>query len=140
VQAGKYIEARSQPTDKIYVWGWVPGIYVQAQRMSSAPKAFEGTMHTLPPNELARRVRELLDAFAKEPPKFIVDTQNRHFPWDRPPLQLWPDIDNGYGLWPIPGNNEQAWRRPSADPQRPGRRVDEGEIPAAGQARCHPEV
>ncbi len=98
VQVGKYIESRSQPTDKIYVWGWVPGIYVQAQRMSAAPKAFEGTMHTLPPKDLAERVRELLDAFAKEPPKFIVDTQNRHFPWDRPPLQLWPNLDNGYGL------------------------------------------
>jgi len=96
MQSGKYIRANSKPTDKIYVWGWIPGVYVQAQRMSAAPKAFEGTMHTLPPNELAGRVRELLDAFAKEPPKFIVDTQNRHFPWDRPPLQLWPNIENGY--------------------------------------------
>jgi len=110
VQVGKYIQGRSQPTDKIYVWGWVPGIYVRAQRMSSAPKAFEGTMHTLPPKDLAERVRELLDAFAKEPPKFIVDTQNRHFPWDRPPLQLWPNVTNGYGLLTNPpGNNGQAW-------------------------------
>jgi hypothetical protein len=109
VQVGKYIEGHSQPTDKIYVWGWVPGIYVRAQRMSSAPKAFEGTMHTLPPQELAERVRELLAAFAQEPPKFIVDTQNRHFPWDRPPLQLWPTIANGYELLANPpGNNEQA--------------------------------
>jgi len=98
VQVGKYIQGRSQPADKIYVWGWVPGIYVQAQRMSSAPKAFEGTMHTLPPKDLTARVQELLDAFAKAPPKFIVDTQNRHFPWDRPPLQLWPNLDNGYLL------------------------------------------
>lgn len=109
MQVGKYIESRSQPTDKIYVWGWVPGIYVRAQRMSAAPKAFEGTMHTLPPKDLAERVRELLDAFAKEPPKFVVDTQNRHFPWDRPPLQLWPNLDNGYGLLANPpSNNEQA--------------------------------
>jgi 4-amino-4-deoxy-L-arabinose transferase-like glycosyltransferase len=110
IQVSKCIEARSQPTDKIYVWGWVPGIYVRAQRMSSAPKAFEGTMHTLSPDELARRVQELLDAFAKQPPKFIVDTQNRHFPWDRPPLQLWPDVANAYGLLANPpSNNEQAW-------------------------------
>jgi 4-amino-4-deoxy-L-arabinose transferase-like glycosyltransferase len=110
IQVGKYIQNRSQPTDKIYVWGWVPGIYVQAQRLSPAPKAFEGTMHTLPPKDLAARVQELLDAFAKEPPKFIVDTQNRHFPWDRPPLQLWPTIANGSALLKnLPDNENQAW-------------------------------
>lgn len=109
VLAGRYIGERSEATDKIYVWGWVPGIYVQAQRMSSAPKAFEGTMHTLPPKDLAGRVGELLDAFAKEPPKFIVDTQNRHFPWDRPVLQLWPDIWNGGLLLPSqPQSDKQA--------------------------------
>ena len=107
-QIGRYVREHSQPTDKIYVWGWIPGIYVQAQRMSSAPKAFEGTMHTLPAKDLSDRVRELLDAFAKEPPKYIIDTQNRHFPWDRPPLQLWPSIVNGYLLLVNPPNsNEQ---------------------------------
>ncbi len=89
-QVGQYIRERTEPSDTIYVWGWVPGIYVEAQRLSSAPKAFEGTMHTLPPAELAERVGELLDAFAKDAPKFIVDTRKRHFPWDRPPLELWP--------------------------------------------------
>jgi hypothetical protein len=109
-QVGEYIRGHSQSQDKIYVWGWVPGIYVRAQRMSSAPKAFEGTMHTLPPKDLSDRVRELLDAFANQPPKFIVDTQNRHFPWDRPPLQLWPNITNGYALLANPpGSNEQVW-------------------------------
>lgn len=89
-QVGQYIRERTEPGDTIYVWGWVPGIYVEAQRLSSAPKAFEGTMHTLPPSELASRVRELIDAFEKDSPKFIVDTRKRHFPWDRPPLELWP--------------------------------------------------
>ena len=87
---GDYIRAHSEPTDRIYVWGWVPGIYVQAQRLSSAPKPFEGTMHTLPPATLAERVREILDGFEKHPPKFIVDTRKDHFPWDRPCLELWP--------------------------------------------------
>jgi hypothetical protein len=106
-QIGRYVREQSQPTDKIYVWGWIPGIYVQAQRMSSAPKAFEGTMHTLPATDLADRVAELLNAFAKEPPKYIIDTQNRHFPWDRPPLQLWPNIDNGYQLLVNPPNSTE---------------------------------
>ena len=39
----QYIRNDSTENDKIYVWGWVPGIYVQAQRLSSVPEAFEGT-------------------------------------------------------------------------------------------------
>lgn len=88
--AGDYIREHSEPTDRIYVWGWVPGIYVQAQRLSAAPKPFEGTMHTLAPQELAERVREILEGFERHRPKFIVDTRKNHFPWDRPPLELWP--------------------------------------------------
>jgi len=88
--AGEYIKNRSTPDDGIYVWGWFPGIYVSAQRLSPAPKAFEGTMHTLAPKVLSERVEELLNAFKKKPPKFLVDTHKQHFPWDRPPLELWP--------------------------------------------------
>ncbi|OHB62661.1 MAG: hypothetical protein A2Y77_00365 [Planctomycetes bacterium RBG_13_62_9] len=86
----EYIREHSQPTDTIYVWGWVPGIYVQAQRLSPTPKAFEGTMHTLPPQQLADRVQEILRAFEKNPPKFIVDSRKEHFPWGWPPFELWP--------------------------------------------------
>jgi hypothetical protein len=92
---GEYIHRRSEPKDKIYVWGWVPGIYMKAQRLSPTPKAFEGTMHTLSPEVLSERVDEILGAFEKEPPKFIVDTRKRHFPWDRPPLELWPVVWEG---------------------------------------------
>ncbi|HOW19786.1 MAG TPA: hypothetical protein PLC79_12170, partial [Phycisphaerae bacterium] len=100
------IRAHSEPNDPIYVWGWVPGIYVQAQRMSSAPKAFEGTMHTLPPHQLADRVREIIAAFERKPPKFIVDTRKRHFPWTVPPLELWPSTKDG----PVPADDEIARR------------------------------
>lgn len=92
----KYIRDNSTPDDFIYVWGWYPGIYVQAQRMSPAPKAFEGTMHTLSPQELSERVAELLSSFEKHPPKFLVDTYKIHFPWDRPPLELWPRLQKGF--------------------------------------------
>ena len=92
----KYIRDNSTPSDLIYVWGWFPGIYVQAQRMSPAPKAFEGTMHTLPLQELSKRIAELLSSFEKRPPKFIVDTYKLHFPWDRPPLELWPRTQKGF--------------------------------------------
>ena len=93
---GEYIRNNSTPNDKIYVWGWVPGIYVAAQRFSPTPKAFEGTMHTLSPEVLSERIDEILDAFEKEPPKFIVDSRKDHFPWDRPPLELWPRTQKGF--------------------------------------------
>ncbi|MBP8302716.1 MAG: glycosyltransferase family 39 protein [Phycisphaerae bacterium] len=97
-QVGEYIRQHSQVQDPIYVWGWVPGIYVQAQRMSPTPKAFEGTMHSLPPEQLAERVAEILAAFEKRPPRFIVDTYKRHFPFNRPPLELWPRVSQGSPL------------------------------------------
>lgn len=93
---GEHIRANSQATDKIYVWGWYPGIYVIAQRLSPAPKAFEGNMHTLSPEVLSERIDEILTSFEKEPPKFIVDSLKQHFPWDRPPLQLWPQTQGGF--------------------------------------------
>jgi 4-amino-4-deoxy-L-arabinose transferase-like glycosyltransferase len=107
-QVGDYIRQRSDVADSIYVWGWIPGIYVRAQRMTTAPKAFEGMMHTLPPAQLAARVQELLAAFQKKPPKFIVDTKKIHFPWTRPPLELWPSLGNGLRLFPsLPGDRTQ---------------------------------
>jgi hypothetical protein len=93
---GEYIRNNSTPNDKIYVWGWFPGIYVAAQRLSPTPKAFEGTMHTLSPEALSERIDEILSAFEKEPPKFIVDSRKDHFPWDRPPLELWPRTQKGF--------------------------------------------
>lgn len=119
MMVGQHIKNNSTSTDKIYVWGWVPGIYVEAQRMSPTPKAFEGTMHTLTPQVLSERVDEILDAFEKEPPKFIVDSRKRHFPWDRPPLELWPIMPKGFAgierSQPLPQDEkmiatyDQAW-------------------------------
>jgi hypothetical protein len=92
---GDYIRNNSTNNDTIYVWGWVPGIYVQAQRLSSVPEAFEGTMHTLSPEALSKKIQAMVSTFEKEPPKFIVDTHKIHFPWDRPPLELWPTTPKG---------------------------------------------
>jgi hypothetical protein len=47
-------------------------------------------MHTLPAQQLADRVREIVAAFEKNPPKFIVDSRKEHFPWGWPPFELWP--------------------------------------------------
>jgi hypothetical protein len=93
---GEYIRTHSEPTDKIYVWGWFPGIYVQAQRFSSAVHAFTSEMHIRSPKALSEMVAEVLDDFEKKRPKFIVDTRKRHFPWNRPPLELWPIAPKGF--------------------------------------------
>jgi hypothetical protein len=91
---GEYIRAHSQPSDKIYVWGWFPGIYVQAQRFSSASKAF--SMPRPAPQVLARIVENLLAEFKQQMPKFIVDSRKRHIPTDRPPYELWPIVPQGF--------------------------------------------
>jgi len=91
-KAGDHIRINSTPDDKIYVWGWVPGIYVRSGRLSPSPRAFESEMHVKSPAALGGRVAQLLASFQKKPPKFIVDTRKRHFPWGRPPLELWPRV------------------------------------------------
>lgn len=91
---GDYIRENSLADDKIYVWGWWPGIYVQAQRFSSATKAF--LMPRPAPAKLAESVNSLLAEFEKEMPKFIVDSRKRHIPTDRPPYELWPIAPQGF--------------------------------------------
>jgi hypothetical protein len=90
----EYIRLRSEPTDKIYVWGWYPGIYVKAQRFSSASKAC--ILPQLEPQKLAETVTGLLAEFEQEMPKFIVDSRKRHIPTDRPPYELWPIVLKGF--------------------------------------------
>lgn len=85
-----YIKDRTAKDDPIYVWGWYPGIYVQAQRFSSVKKAFESEMNVKEPSTLTKEVTRLLRAFKKNPPKFIVDSRKKHFPWHYPQLELWP--------------------------------------------------
>lgn len=104
---GDYIREHSAENDKIYVWGWFPGIYVRAQRLSPVPKASEGNMHVTPPDVLARQINGMVDAMQKNPPKFIVDSRKQHFPNDRPPLELWPHQyaqNNLNGGQPIPNS------------------------------------
>jgi hypothetical protein len=92
--AGEYIRGHSEPTDKIYVWGWVPGIYVKAQRFSSASRGF--SMPRPAPAVLAKLVSTLMAEFEREKPKFIVDTRKRHIPMERPPYELWPIVSKGH--------------------------------------------
>jgi len=94
-RAGAYIKEHSTEDDRIYVWGWYPGIYVKAQRLSSAKKAVESEMHVKSPKVLKKGIFMLLRDFKKNPPAFIVDSRKSHFPYTRFPFELWPTTSNG---------------------------------------------
>jgi hypothetical protein len=85
-----YIKQHTQPEDQIFVWGWFPGIYVQAQRMSAAAYACTSEMHVRSPEALTEMIEGILADFKRHPPKYIVDSRKNHFPWKQPPLELWP--------------------------------------------------
>jgi len=91
---GEYIRNNSEPSDKIYVWGWFPGIYVSAQRFSAASKAVMMPRPT--PARMAEMIAELLAEFEQERPKFIVDSRKLHVPMNRPPYELWPIMPKGF--------------------------------------------
>lgn len=94
--AADYIRTHSQPTDKIYVWGWYPGIYVMAQRFSAASAAC--SMPRPAPPVLSQLVSQLLEEFNQQMPKFIVDSRKRHVPIDRPPYELWTVVRQEQGF------------------------------------------
>lgn len=93
---GEYIRNNTQPSDKIYVWGWVPGIYLSAKRFSPSPVAFESEMHTMSPEQLEQVIDGLLSSFNKEMPKYIVDSRKQHLPLDRFKFELWPIVPKGF--------------------------------------------
>ena len=93
---GEYIREHSDLEDKIYVWGWYPGIYVVAQRFSPVPQACEANMNIWPSNYLSEVTIRILNSFERQQPRFIVDTRKIHFPGDRPPLELWPRVKRGF--------------------------------------------
>jgi hypothetical protein len=92
--AGDYIREHSDPNDKMYVWGWLPGVYVQAQRFSAASKAV--CMPRPAPPVMEEMVQGLIGEFEAEMPKFILDARKRHIPIERPPYELWPLAPKGF--------------------------------------------
>ena len=92
VAVGEHIRTHSNEDDTMYVWGWMPGIYVRAQRMAPVSRAFYGDMHITPPRQFSGMINQLVRQMKENPPRFIVDSRKRHFPNDRPPLELWPIV------------------------------------------------
>ncbi len=117
-RVGREIRKHSEPDDTIFVWGWIPGIYIEAGRTSASDWPFTSEMHTLAPEALARRVKQMIEDFEKARPTFIVDTRKGHFPWDRPPLELWPTVPTAV-VTPRPPHRRVRLQTPlPADPRQ----------------------
>lgn len=94
-QVAQYINTTTSEDDELYVWGWVPGIYVQAQRYCPARHPAESNMHTSDPFSVNQSIRRLLNDLKTRPPKIIVDSQKDHFPYvSHPRFDLWPRTFN----------------------------------------------
>jgi len=87
----EYIQQRSLAEDGLYVWGWLPGIYVQAQRFTPAKQPSYSDMHVDSPRKVGHKIAALVKQLKSNPPKYIVDSQKFHYPYyDHPNFDLWP--------------------------------------------------
>jgi hypothetical protein len=90
-EVSRFVRQNSSPQDGLFVWGWYPGIYVQAQRFCPSTLAAYSDMHTDRPEDVKRQISKLVDELRADPPKFIVDSQKVHYPFgDHPVYDLWP--------------------------------------------------
>jgi len=95
-QVGRYIRQNSTDDDGLYVWGWIPGIYVQAQRFSPTLKPSYSNMHSDRVKQVRSEILSLLKKLQAKPPLYIVDTQKFHYPYyDHPNFDLWPQWVQG---------------------------------------------
>ena len=95
-QLSYYIRDNSAKNDGVYVWGWLPGIYVQSQRFSPTKRnSAYSDMHTERPGVLKQIVEKVVEELKADPPKYIVDSQKIHFPYYRHPVfDLWPSWED----------------------------------------------
>jgi 4-amino-4-deoxy-L-arabinose transferase-like glycosyltransferase len=125
---GDYIHEHSKPDDGMFVWGWFPGIYIRAERFCPSPAAFESSMHTKAPQTLAADMNNLLVAFNKKKPVFIVDSRKNEFPNDRLPLPLWPtEIKSDGDFQLVQGTDEQIAQYDESYAQALSKQFKDGE-------------
>jgi hypothetical protein len=90
-QVAYYVRNNSSADDGLYVWGWYPGIYFQAQRFSPTVDPAEANLHTYKPQLLKSKARQIVEQLKADPPKFIVDPQHWLYPYySNPVIDLWP--------------------------------------------------
>jgi len=90
-EVARFVREHSSPQDGLFVWGWYPGVYVQAQRFCPSRLASYSDMHSDAPHVVKRKIAELVKDLEANPPKFIVDSQKVEYPvGEHPVFDLWP--------------------------------------------------
>ena len=95
-QAAEYIKQNSVEKDTIWVWGWYPGVYMEAQRLSCTDGPFTSEMYVVSPDSLKTYTTKLAADLDRGKAKYIVDTHKIDFPWNKPALELWPKLEKGF--------------------------------------------
>lgn len=95
-QTAEYIKQNSTEKDTIWVWGWYPGVYMKAQRLSCTTQPFFSDMFVWSPPALKDYMAGIVSDLSKGKPKYIVDTHKIDYPWNIPPLELWPKLEKGF--------------------------------------------
>ena len=95
-QAAEYIKQNSEPNDTIWVWGWYPGVYMKAQRLSCVIGLFTSDMFVMAPAALKDYMADVVSDLSKGKAKYIVDSHKVDYPWNVPALELWPKLEKGF--------------------------------------------
>ena len=115
-QVAQYIRDHSRPTDGLYVWGWYPGIYVQAQRFAPSTRPSYSDMHSDSPEVVKQKIEKIVAELKAHPPLFIVDPRKMHYPYNTHPV---------FDLWPrVPGKNKHRRFIPAQSAQEFSRRLN----------------
>jgi len=94
-RASAYVRARTQPSDRLFVWGWFPALYVDADRCPASrfvythllsgarSKSGATTRGHLVPEAWPMLLADLADAR----PAYILDTSSGRYDYPFPPEQ-----------------------------------------------------
>jgi len=93
--ASAYVRARTQPDDRVFVWGWFPALYVDADRCPSSRFVYthllSGTRSQSGTTTRGHLVPEawpmLMEDLERAPPAYILDTSAGRYDYPFPPEQ-----------------------------------------------------
>jgi hypothetical protein len=91
-----YVQRTTAPTDRIFVWGWFPPLYVQSDR---CPSTRFVTVHVLAGAAAGTRGHSvprgwdmLLNDLLAAPPALILDTSTGDYGFSYAPLERYPTV------------------------------------------------
>jgi hypothetical protein len=96
-QASHYVKERTAPNERIFVWGWFPGLYVEADRCPSTRFVYThllsgSTSHEARGHNVPEAWEMLMSDLEKNPPPFILDTSLRGYSFEEFPPENYPEL------------------------------------------------